>query len=98
MAALTAIAKKGRKVEGHRPWPRVVVSKEVWRLAIQELVEARASLLGLWGDTGCAHMALIDEASNDILVVTVEGREFPSVGKLHPVSYTHLTLPTILLV
>ena len=29
-------------------------------------------------------MALLDEASNDILVVTVEGREFPSVGKLHP--------------
>jgi Ni,Fe-hydrogenase III large subunit len=84
MAPLTDIATKGRKVEGHRPWARVVVTKEVWQLAIQEFVEARATLLGLWGDTGAAHMALLDEASNDILVVTVEGREFPSVGKLHP--------------
>jgi len=84
MAALSDIVKSGRKVEGHRPWPRVIVTKDGWRAAIQQLVEARATLLGLWGDTGAVHMALLDEASTDIVVVSVEGREFPSVGKLHP--------------
>ena len=84
MAALIELTKSGRKVEGHRPWPRVVVTKDGWRLAIQQLVEARATLLGLWSDTQEVHMALLDEASTDIVVVTVEGREFPSVGRLHP--------------
>ncbi|MGB6427938.1 MAG: NADH-quinone oxidoreductase subunit C [Methyloceanibacter sp.] len=83
-SALIGIAKRGRKVDGHGPWPRAVVTKEVWRLAIQELVEARATLLDLWADKQTVHMALLDETSNDIMVFTVEGRDFPSVGKHHP--------------
>ena len=31
----TDIAKKGRKVEAHRPWPRAVVASDAWRLAVQ---------------------------------------------------------------
>ncbi|HET9572527.1 MAG TPA: hydrogenase expression protein HypE [Methyloceanibacter sp.] len=51
-----------------------------------ELVEARATLLGLWGDQGCVHMALIEEPSTKIVVLTLpcpDGK-FPSVGALHP--------------
>ena len=43
-------------------------------------------LLGLWGDTGAVHMAVMSEAAHDIAVVSVECPDgtFPSVGALHP--------------
>jgi Ni,Fe-hydrogenase III large subunit len=61
----------------------VVVGKDGWRRAIQELAEGRATLLGLWGDKQAAHMALLDEAAAAV-VLTIESRSFPSVGSLHP--------------
>jgi len=84
MSALSDIAKKGQKVAGHGPWPRVVVTKDIWRSAIEDLVEARVTLLGLWGDQHAVHMALLDEGRAEILVLTIEEPVFPSVGKLHP--------------
>jgi Ni,Fe-hydrogenase III large subunit len=83
---LIDIAKSGRKEEAHRPWPRVTVTSEEWRRAIQELVEARATLLGLWGDKDAVHMALIEEPFAEIVVLTLpcpDGK-FPSVGAVHP--------------
>jgi Ni,Fe-hydrogenase III large subunit len=83
---LTDIAKGGHKAEAHRPFPRVTITADGWRRAVTELVEARATLLGLWGDKGCVHMALIEEPSAKIVVLTLpcpEGK-FPSVGALHP--------------
>ena len=83
---LTDIAKGGRKAEAHRPWPRATVTADGWRRAVTELVEARATLLGLWGDKDAVHMALIEEPSAKIAVFTLpcpEGK-FPSVGALHP--------------
>jgi hypothetical protein len=47
MTALRDIAKNGRKVSGHQPWPRVVVGKDVWRSAIEHIAAGRATLLGL---------------------------------------------------
>jgi Ni,Fe-hydrogenase III large subunit len=44
------------------------------------------TLLGLWGDRGCVHMALLDQAAADIAILSLDcatGR-FPSVGALHP--------------
>jgi Ni,Fe-hydrogenase III large subunit len=86
MTALSDIAKTGRKVEGHRPWPRAIVTGDSWKLAIKELVEARATLLGLWGDKDAVHLALIEEPSGAIGVFTHECRDgkFPSVAALHP--------------
>jgi Ni,Fe-hydrogenase III large subunit len=83
---LTDIAKGGHKAEAHRPFPRVTVTADGWRRAVTELVEARATLLGLWGDKGCVHMALIEELSAKIVVLTLPCPEgtFPSVGALHP--------------
>ncbi len=86
MAALNDIAKTGRKAESHRPWPRAIVGTEGWRLAVGELTEARATLLGLWGDKHAVHLALLEEPSGAIAVFTLpcpEGK-FPSVGAHHP--------------
>ena len=57
-----------------------------WRAVARELAAGRATLLGLWGDIGAVHMALIDESVGDIAVVSVECPDgtFPSVGALHP--------------
>ena len=77
---------KGATGQGASPLPRVTVTADGWRRAVTELVEARATLLGLWGDKGCVHMAVIEEPAAKIVVLTLpcpEGK-FPSVGALHP--------------
>ena len=86
MTALTEIAKKGRKAEMHRPWPRAIVTGDGWQRATRELVDARATLLGLWGDKNAVHLALIAEPSAEIAVFTLECThgKFPSVGVAHP--------------
>ena len=86
MAPLTAIAKTGRKAESHRPFPRAIVGADGWQLALRELVEATATLLGLWGDRDAVHLALLEEPSGAIAVFTLpcpDGK-FPSVGAHHP--------------
>jgi Ni,Fe-hydrogenase III large subunit len=83
MPPLNDMTKTGRKVAEHRPWRRVVVDKDAWHFAIERLAEGRVTLLGLWGDRQAAHMALLDEGTTDIVVLTIEGPAFPSVGKLH---------------
>ena len=83
---LTAIAKTGRKAESHRPFPRAIVGADGWQLALRELVEATATLLGLWGDKDAVHLALLEELSGAIAVFTLpcpDGK-FPSVGAHHP--------------
>ncbi len=62
------------------------VSEEGWREAIARLAGGQVTLLGLWGDKPHVHMALLDEGSGDIAVLTygcVNGK-FPSVGAQHP--------------
>ncbi len=83
---LSDIINGGKTVERHRPWPRVEVAADGWRRAVEELVDARATLLGLWGDRNAVHMALIEEPAGNVVVVTLpcpDGK-FPSVGALHP--------------
>jgi Ni,Fe-hydrogenase III large subunit len=82
---------EGRRIEAHRPHPRIVVNDDGWRSVARELAAGRWTLLGLWGDVGAArigaaHLAILDEGAGEIAVVSVEcpnGR-FPSVGALHP--------------
>jgi len=89
---LAAIISQGQRVEAHRPWPRVIVSAQVWRDVAQHLAAGRAALLGLWGDAGdggtapAVHMAIAAEDESDIAVVTLPcaDRSFPSVGAAHP--------------
>ena len=86
MTALADIAKTGKTVEAHLPWPRAVVAGDGWKLALKELDEARATMLGLWGDKDAVHLALIEEPSGAIGVFTFECRDgkFPSVAAHHP--------------
>jgi Ni,Fe-hydrogenase III large subunit len=77
---------EGRRVDGHRPWPRVIVSADGWRFATNQMAAGHWTLLGLWGDAGAVHMAVLDPLQGDIAVVTMEcpdGR-FASVGTMHP--------------
>ena len=89
MKTLADIVKKGRRVEDHRPWPRVVLNVVatdlIWRALMQQLAEGRTTLLGLWGDAGAVHMALLDEAAGSAVIVTLDcaGGEFPSIGAHH---------------
>jgi Ni,Fe-hydrogenase III large subunit/Ni,Fe-hydrogenase III component G len=86
MPTLIDVIHGGRRVEAHRPWPRVVVDREIWNAVVGQLAEGQATLLGLWGETQSVHMALRGEQPSDITVVSLEcpdGR-FPSVGRLHP--------------
>ena len=84
--ALKDIAEKGRNVAAHRPWPRAVVGRDAWGVAVQHLVDAGATMLGLWGDKDAVHLALLEEPSGEIGVVTLECADgkFPSVAARHP--------------
>ena len=75
---------KGKKVESHRPYPRLVVDEDGWRSVASQLAAGYWTLLGLWGDVGAVHMAVLD--GSDVAVVTIEcpNDRFPSVGALHP--------------
>jgi Ni,Fe-hydrogenase III large subunit len=77
---------EGRNVAEHRRCRRLIVDEARWRLVSGELAAGRAILLGLWGETGAVHMALLDQNQADIVVVSLECEDsrFPSVGALHP--------------
>ena len=69
MAVLDTI-KVREQAERHRPWPRVIVGDEGWRQAIELLAYGRCTMLGLWGDAAAVHMALLNETSSDIAVLS----------------------------
>jgi Ni,Fe-hydrogenase III large subunit len=78
----------GREVDAHRRCPRLMVDEEGWRSISGQLADGYWCLLGLWGDTGAVHMAVLDEAQSpvELAIVSLDcpaGR-FPSVGALHP--------------
>jgi Ni,Fe-hydrogenase III large subunit/Ni,Fe-hydrogenase III component G len=88
MAALADIL-QGKPVADHRPWPRLIVTPETWRDTIDALAAGRASLLGLWAQSGSpfvVHMAVSGETPNDIAIVSLACPDgaFPSVGAHHP--------------
>jgi Ni,Fe-hydrogenase III large subunit len=77
---------KGNKIAEHRPWPRLAVNDDGWRFAASQLSAGYWTLLGLWGDTGAVHMAVLDASMREIAVLTISCPvgQFPSVGALHP--------------
>jgi len=85
MTPLSQLIAEGRLVGDHRPWPRILVDADAWRAAIGALSDARLSLVSLWGERDCAHMAVSDVESADLLVLSLECPEgrFPSVGARH---------------
>ncbi len=83
---LEDIIAAGRKVEHHRRLPRVVVPESRWIAITQSVAAGAFTMLGLWGERDAVHMAVIDEASGGIAVITLECANgiYPSVGKFHP--------------
>src|SRR5271169_1877265 len=89
MPSLADIIPQGDRVDSHRPWPRVIVTVDDWRHVTGAIAVGRATLLGLWGDSGATpavHMAIMAEATGEIAVLTLAcpAGTFPSVGALHP--------------
>jgi Ni,Fe-hydrogenase III large subunit len=85
MATLGELIGMGQRADAHRPWPRVAVDAAAWRLAADALRDGRLTLLGLWGDRGAVHMALLDAAAGiAILSLECTAGRFPSVGAVHP--------------
>jgi Ni,Fe-hydrogenase III large subunit/Ni,Fe-hydrogenase III component G len=79
---------EGKRVDNHRPWPRLVVTADTWRAVAGMLAAGRATLLGLWGEAGslrAVHAAIIEQASGEIAVISLAcpDETFPSVGALH---------------
>ncbi|MGA2944195.1 MAG: NADH-quinone oxidoreductase subunit C [Xanthobacteraceae bacterium] len=80
---------EGKRVEDHRPWPRLIVTPETWRMVANEIAAGHATLAGLWGAAGAScsvHMAFIEPDINIVAVVSLEcpDETFPSVGAVHP--------------
>lgn len=85
MAALDELIGLGRPVAVHQPVPRTVVDDATWLAAASALQRERLTLLGLWGDDGAVHMALLEGPTSRFAVFSLDcprGR-FPSIGKLH---------------
>lgn len=72
-------------VIGHKPWPRRLVDETIWTGLAERLAAGRGTLLGLWGDAGSVHMALLDlPAGLSVASLPCRDGYFPSVGALHP--------------
>jgi Ni,Fe-hydrogenase III large subunit len=86
MASLIELIWEGRQVRQHSPWPRTMVDASAWKFAASELAQGRWSLLGLWGEPSTVHMAIVDEHTAEIAVVSVDcpDHSYPSVSKHHP--------------
>jgi Ni,Fe-hydrogenase III large subunit len=84
-ATLRSLVEQGRTVQEHRAWPRAAVSSATWQQAAEMLRAERCTLLGLWGDDGQVHLALLDEARGEpaILTLACEAGRFPSIGRMH---------------
>ncbi len=85
MSALLDLVSQGRRIEGHRPWPRAFVDSEAWHFAITQLEKGDWTLLGLWGEERTVHMTLMEgEGTLAVLSLDCPQGKFPSVGKHHP--------------
>jgi Ni,Fe-hydrogenase III large subunit len=86
MPSLIDLMLEGRKVEQHRPWPRAIVDASVWKDLASELALGRWSLLGLWGEPATVHLAIMDERTGEIVVVSLycPDKSYPSIGMRHP--------------
>lgn len=68
-----------------RPWPRWIVSPDLWRVLARQLADGLWTLSAMWGEVGMVHMALVDAKEGQIAVVSLvcDGGGFPSVAASH---------------
>ena len=86
MPALSDLVEAGELVPGSRRWPRVKVGPHEWDIAARRLVEGALTLLGLWGEQAGVHMALRDNETGAIGIVSLDAVDgaFPSIARAHP--------------
>jgi len=61
----------------------VIVERHQWQQLAERLHGGELALVALWGEPGCAHMAVMDRNSHALMVVSLPGERFPSIGRLH---------------
>src|SRR5258708_15401783 len=65
---------------------RSVVDCEAWEREAQRLHSGECSLVGLWGEPGFAHIAVMEvpPSAFRVLSIACEANRFPAIGRLHP--------------
>jgi Ni,Fe-hydrogenase III large subunit len=87
MSVIATLLERGERIDAHRPCARVVVDATTWQIATEQLVAGACTLLGLWGEPGLVHMALIDAMPPHgigVLSILCSNGRYPSVGAHHP--------------
>lgn len=86
MSDLDALIAKGRVIQAQRGAVRIEVGADLWRDAVAMLAAGRCTLLALWAAEATVHLALLDEASGDVAILSLACPDghFPSVGAAHP--------------
>lgn len=76
----------GQPIPNHHPWPRAIVTPEIWYELIQGLVSGTWTLLGFWGEVDGVHLAMSEGTGEIFGVVSLPcpDGQFPSVGRRHP--------------
>jgi Ni,Fe-hydrogenase III large subunit len=64
-------------------WPSTLVDARAWTVTAERLRAGALSLLGLWGEPGTAHMAVLEAGAPRLLHLRCADNRFPSVGRLH---------------
>jgi Ni,Fe-hydrogenase III large subunit len=68
-----------------KTWTRSVVTRATWQEAGEALRNGQASLLGLWGEPGCAYLAMLRRTrACELLRLPCADNRFPSIGRVHP--------------
>ncbi|HUO53496.1 MAG TPA: nickel-dependent hydrogenase large subunit [Rhodoblastus sp.] len=72
-------------IASHRPWPRRVVDNEMWLQLAERLAAGEFTLLGLWGEPGAVHLALLGGSSAvAIASLACPDNAFFSIAAHHP--------------
>jgi len=85
MSLRAALLDQALEVVDQKPWPRARIDEETWIRAAFGLHAGDVTLLALWGEPGAVHMALLEDETGEVLVLTLEcpNGTFPSVGVTH---------------
>jgi len=76
----------GQAVDGHRPWPRLLVDTDTWSIASARLADGALTLIALWGEPDQIHMAIADAGDLGrrlVLSLACPAGRYPSVGRDH---------------
>ena len=84
--SLTQLLAAGEPVAAQHPWPRAVVSSDIWNSLVERLASGAFTLLGLWSEPSMVHLAAWEQASGALGIVSLSCPTgyFPSVGRWHP--------------